>query len=97
MLSVRTHQLLDQAVAVLPSSEEEIVTKGIAAETSERLVALRQSTRRLQEKYGSVPQLESRLKQAGLTPDDHTEYTDLLEWRAANQELSQLINLLESL
>lgn len=97
MLSVRTHQLLDQAVAVLPSSEEEIITKGIAAETSERLVTLRQSTRRLQEKYGSVQQLESRLKQAGITPDDHTLYTDLLEWRAANQELSQLINLLESL
>ena len=97
MLSVRTHQLLDQAVAVLPSSEEEIITKGIAAETSERLVTLRQSTRRLQDKYGSVQQLESRLKQAGVTPDDHTPYTDLLEWRAANQELSQLINLLESL
>ena len=97
MLSVRTHQLLDQAVAVLPSSEEEIITKGIAAETSERLVTLRQSTRRLQDKYGSVQQLESRLKQAGVTPDDHTLYTDLLEWRAAIQELSQLINLLESL
>jgi hypothetical protein len=97
MLSARTHQLLDQAVAVLPSSEEEIITKGIAAETSERLVTLRQSTRRLQEKYGSMQQLETRLKQTGVTPDDHTLYTDLLEWRAANQELGQLITLLESL
>jgi len=97
MLSVRTHQLLDQAVAVLPSSEEEIVTKGIAAETSERIVTLRQSTRRLQAKYDSVEQLESRLRQVGVTPDDHTLYTELLEWRAANQELSQLVKLLESL
>ncbi len=97
MLSVRTHQLLDQAVAVLPSSEEEIITKGIAAETSERIVALRQSTRHWQSAYGSIQQLESRLQHAGVTPDDHTLYTELLEWRAATQELSQLVNLLESL
>jgi hypothetical protein len=97
MLSVRTHQLLDQAVAVLPSSEEEIVTKGIAAETSERIVALRQSTRRWQSIYGSIQQLATRVQREGVTPDDHTLYTELLEWRAANQELSQLVNLLESL
>jgi hypothetical protein len=43
---------------------------------------------------GSIQQLAGRLQREGVTPDAHTLYTELLEWRAAHQELSQLVNLL---
>jgi hypothetical protein len=87
------HQLLERAAAVLPVSDEEIILKGI---TNERIVYLKKATLRLQTKYGSLEALEQRIKTEGISPDDHTLYTDLLEWRAIRHEMVELVNLLEA-
>ena len=36
----------------------------------------------LQQRHGSLSKLEKQIEQEGISPDDHTLYTDLLEWRA---------------
>jgi hypothetical protein len=90
------HQLLERAAAVLPVSDEEIILKGITNETVERIVYLKKATLRLQTKYGSLEALEQRIKTEGISPDDHTLYTDLLEWRAIRHEMVELVNLLEA-
>jgi hypothetical protein len=33
----------------------------------------------------------------GVSPDDHALYTELLEWRAINHELTELLHVLEVL
>jgi len=88
-------QLLQKATAVLPVSDEELLLRGIAAETTERILTLKRAALRLQAKYGSLEALAERIKAEGVTPDDHTLYTDLLEWRALRDELAKLVNLLE--
>ena len=93
----RVRQLLERATAVLPLSDEDLIYKGIAAGVSERIMALKKATIRLQEKYGSLEELERRIRTEGVPPDDHTLYTDLLEWRAINQELTELLHILEAL
>jgi hypothetical protein len=40
--------------------------------------------------------LERRIDSEGVPAQDHTLYTDLLEWRAVRHELSQLAGFLES-
>ena len=90
------HQLLERAAAILPVSDEEIILKGITTETVERIVCLRKAASRLQTKYGSLEALEQRIKAEGVSPDDHTLYTALLEWRAIRHELAELVNLLEA-
>jgi len=37
------------------------------------------------------------VKTEGVSPDDHTLYTDLLEWRAIDHELTELLHMLEAL
>lgn len=91
------HQLLEQATAILPVSDEDLISKGIAAGVSERIIALKRATVRLQEKYGSLEELERRIKKEGISPDDHTLYTDLLEWRAIRHEITELLHILEAL
>ena len=91
------HQLLEKATAVLPVSDEDIIYKGIAAGVSERIIALKKAMARLQGKYGSLEELERKIQTEGVSPDDHTLYTDLLEWRASNHELAELLHLLEAL
>jgi len=88
-------QLLQKATAVLPVSDEELLLRGITAETTERILTLKRAALRLQAKYGSLEALAERIKAEGVTPDDHTLYTDLLEWRALRDELAKLVNLLE--
>lgn len=88
-------QLLERATAILPASDEDLIYKGIAAGVSERIMALRKSRTRLQRKHSSQEELERKVKTEGVSPDDHTLYTDLLEWRAIDHELSELLHTLE--
>jgi hypothetical protein len=90
-------QLLDQVTAILPISDEELIYKGIAAGVTERIMALKRATARFQEQYKSMEDLEQRIQIEGVPPDDHTLYTDLLEWRAIRHELAQLLHIFESL
>ncbi len=89
----RAHQLLEKATSVLALSDEDLIYKGIAAGVSERLIALKKATARLQEQYGSLEELERKIQTEGVSPDDHTLYTDLLEWRAIQHEQTELLHL----
>ena len=60
-------------------------------------MALKKAEARLQELYSSLEDLERKIQAEGVPPDDHTLYTDLLEWRAINHELSQLLHIFEAL
>lgn len=90
-------RFLERAAAVLPVSYEEIILKGITNETVERIVCLKKAALRLQTKYGSLDALEERIRAEGVSPDDHTLYTDLLEWRAVRHEMAELVSLLEAI
>lgn len=48
---------------------------------------------RLQGPYNSLEDLEQKIQAEGIPPDDHTLYTDLLEWRAINHELTELLRI----
>jgi len=91
------HQLLEKTIALLPVSQEDIIFRGIAAGVSERILVLKKGAARLQGRYGSVKALERRVQMEGVSPEDHTLYTDLLEWRAIAHERSELLCILESL
>ena len=91
------HQLLEKTIALLPVSQEDIIFRGIAAGVSERILVLKKGAARLQGRYGSVKELERRVQMEGVSPEDHTLYTDLLEWRAIAHERSELLCILESL
>jgi len=90
-------QLLDRVVAILATSDEDIIYKGIAAGITERIMALKKAAARFQEQYNSLKELEQSIQAEGVPPDNHTRYTDLLEWRAINYELGQLLHIFEAL
>ena len=94
-MTVNVHTLLDQAVAVLPFSRDDIIYKGVAAGVSERIVDLKRNASKMQRQYGSIVELERRIQREGVSPDDHTLYTDLLEWRAIDHEMSELMQIFE--
>ncbi len=94
-LQSRAQLLLERATSVLPISDEDLIYKGIAASVSERIIALKKAGTRLQGKYGSLEELERKVKTDGVPPEDHTLYTDLLEWRAINHELAELLHIFE--
>ena len=96
-MTVQTQRVLKRATAILPASSDELVMRGIAAETADRIVALKRSEKRLDAKYNTLGNLEQQIKDTGVSPDDHTMYNDLLEWRALRYEMAALINLLETL
>ena len=95
-MSSHVQQLLERVTAVLPVSEEDLVYRGIAAGVTERIIILKKAVARLQERYKSLEDLERKIQAEGVPPDDHTLYTDLLEWRAINHELSKLWRILEA-
>jgi hypothetical protein len=66
-----------------------------AAAVSERMIVLKRIKLLLEAKYGTLEDLERKIQTEGLSPDDHTRYTDLLEWRAANHESSELFHILQ--
>jgi hypothetical protein len=96
-LPVRAQQLVEKATSVLPINDEDLIYKGIAASISERILDLKKTGGKLQEKYGSFEELERKVQTDGVSPDDHTLYTDLLEWRALNHELAELVRIIEDL
>ncbi len=96
-MSSQVQQLLERATAVLPISDEDLIYKGIAAGVTERIMTLKKATTRLQGRYKSLEDLERKIQAEGVPPDDHTLYTDLLEWRAINHELAQLLHIFEAL
>jgi hypothetical protein len=96
-LSSYVQQLLERATAILLISDEDIVYKGIAAGVTERLMALKEAEARLRRHYNSLEDLERKFQTEGVSPDDHALYTDLLEWRAINHELTQFLYIFEAL
>ena len=93
----QVQELLERTLAFLPITDEDVIFKGITAEVMDRIVALKKAALRLQTRYGSLEDLGRRLEREGVSPDDHTLYTDLLEWRAIDYELGELIKILESI
>lgn len=96
-VSAHAQKLLKQAGSLLPVSDEDLIYKGIATSVSERMMELSKKLMRLRAKYGSLETLEERIQSEGVSPDDHTRYTDLLEWRAIDHERRELLHLLEDL
>lgn len=96
-LLVQTNQLLEKAAAILPHSGDDLIYKGVAAGLSERIFELKRARNRLEGLYGSLDALGNRIQAEGVSPDDHTLYNDLLEWRAINHELTDLLQLFETL
>lgn len=96
-LLIHTDQLLQRATAILPFSNEDIIYKGIAVGASERILELKKARLRLQTEYGSLDDLERKIQAEGVSPDDHALYVDLLEWRAINGELVELMRLIDTL
>lgn len=90
-------KLLKKTLNLLPVTNEELMLRGITGKLTDRIVDLKKAAFRLQEKYDSLKDLEDRIKKEGVSPDDHTLYNDLLEWRAINHELSELVKVLESI
>ena len=90
-------QLLERATKVLPASTDELLLRGITAEATDRIVALKKASLRLRDQYDSIENLERKIRAEGVSPDDHGLYTDLLEWRAIGHELAELVDLLETL
>jgi len=88
--------LLNRTLDSLPLSVDDIILRGVVSEVTDRIVELQRASRSLQEKYGSLSKLEHLLQREGVPPDDHTLYTDLLEWRAIGAELAELQELLKA-
>ncbi|MFQ6090307.1 MAG: hypothetical protein ACE5LD_02590 [Candidatus Bipolaricaulia bacterium] len=96
-LTKRSQELLEKAVALLPEGEDEVIFRGVTTSITERLVELKRAARQFEQRHGSIEALERRIEVEGLSPDDHTLYQDLLEWRAIRHELARLLEVLESL
>ncbi len=94
VLTSHTQNLLADLQKILSLNEDEIVQRGIAQATTDRIIELRQRAGQLTENYGSIEKLESQGK--NVSADDHTLYTDLLEWRSVRHELEQLTHFLET-
>ena len=94
VLTSRTQNLLSDLQKIMALNEDEIVQRGIAQATTDRIIELRQRMGQLSEQYGDIEKLEVQSK--NVSADDHTRYTDLLEWRAVRHELEQLTHFLET-
>jgi hypothetical protein len=93
-LTSRTQNLLADLQKIISLNEDEIVQRGIAQATTDRIIELRQRIGQLTEQYGDIEKLE--LQSKNITIDDHTLYNELLEWRAIRHELEQLTRFLET-
>jgi len=94
-LTPHTQDLLTRLQGMIALSDDEIVQRGIAQATTDRIIELRQRVAQLAAQHGSLKKLSEQVDQ-GISPDDHTLYTDLLEWRAVRSELEQLTRFLEA-
>lgn len=96
-MTSHTQDMVERAKGILPASTDDLLLRGITAETTDRIVSLKKADLRLRSKYRALEALEQRIKNDGVSPDDHGLYNDLLEWRAIRHELIELLNLLEAL
>lgn len=94
-LTVHTQTLLSRLQGMMALSDDDIVQRGIAQATTDRIIELRQRATQLKEHHASLKKLEARVA-LGVSVDDHTLYTELLEWRAVRHELEQLTRFLEA-
>jgi len=92
VLTSRTQNLLVDLQKIMAVNEDEIIQRGIAQAATDRIIELRQRASQLTERYGSIEKLEAQGK--NVSADDHTPYTDLLEWRTIRHELEQLTHFL---
>jgi len=95
-LTTHTQHLLSRLQELIVVNDDEIVQRGITQAAMERIIALRRRAAQFANQYISPEKLEAKIKRQGLSPDDHTPYTDLLEWRAVRHELEQLTLFLEA-
>ena len=95
-LTTHTQDLLTHLQQLMAVNDDEIVQRGIAQATTDRIIELCQRAGQLGARYSSIESLEAQVKNQGVSADDHTLYTDLLEWRAARHELEQLSRFLET-
>jgi Asp/Glu/hydantoin racemase len=82
---------------MLPLTEDEIIQYGITEAATSRIIEVRQRIAQLTSTYNSQHILEKRINEEGVSVDDHTLYTDLLEWRSLRYELGQLTGFLEKI
>lgn len=94
VLTSRTQNLLVDLQKIMAVNEDEIIQRGITQAATDRIIELRQRASQLTERYESIEKLEAQGK--NVSADDHTLYTDLLEWRAIRHELEQLTHFLEA-
>ncbi|MEI6291099.1 MAG: hypothetical protein WCP19_11765 [Chloroflexota bacterium] len=71
-----TLNLLSRLQGMMDLNDDEIVQRGITQAATERMIELRQRAGQLKEQYNSINKLEELVIQ-GVSPDDHTIYTDL--------------------
>lgn len=95
ILTSHTQNLLTDLQKIMALNEDEIVQRGIAQATTDRIIEMRQRMGQFNERYGNIEKLEAQTKEV-VSADDHTLYTDLLEWRAVRYELEQLAHFLET-
>ena len=96
VLSSRTQNLLDDFQKIMAFNEDEIMQRGIAQATTDRIIELRQRIGELNQQYNNLQELEKQVKGEGISTDDHTLYTDLLEWRTVQHELEQMTHFLKT-
>jgi len=94
-LTTHTQKMLDRFQELFPVSDDEIIQRGIAQTVVSRIAELRQRSTQLSNLYGSISALGTLVERDSVSVDDHTLYTDLLEWRAVQAELTQLTGFLE--
>lgn len=63
---------------------------------AEQMSELTRHAEQMKAQYGSLAMLEEQMRSQGVSPDDHRLYTDLLEWRAIDHELAELMHTYES-
>ena len=97
VMTAQVEDLLERTSDILPVTNQDIIFRGITAELMERIVQLKRYRATLEGKHGDLEMLEQQMKEQGVSPDDHTLYTDLLEWRAINHEIPELMAILESM
>ncbi|RPH58962.1 MAG: hypothetical protein EHM81_09035 [Chloroflexi bacterium] len=96
VLTSQIQRLLLRLQELLPLSEDEVVQRGIIQAATDRIIELRARASALGAKYSSLEGLEKQVTKGVPADDNHTVYTDLLEWRAIRHEIQQLTEFLEA-
>jgi hypothetical protein len=60
-MTFHTPQLLERAKKVLPASSDDLLLRGIMAEATDRIVALKKVDVRLASQFGSIEDLQKKI------------------------------------